>query len=163
MTHSRQAVVWSATVGIALGLAMWSPQPVAAENAKPSAKTSSSAPASSSATTQIGVQATPPASAEKIVHTFQDSAKMEEFAKIWQQRQGILLRMSVLQAYWNEEKTLLEQLNHTLSSQYALDVAKNYRLDDTRRVLIEQPPAPASSATSQSVPPTSQNSPSPKP
>ncbi len=149
MTHSRQAVAWSATVGIALGLAMWSPWPLTASAVE------------EATTSKAAVQPAPPTGAAqpggKIVHTFEDSAKMEEFKKVWQQRQGILMRMSVLQAYWNEEKTLLEQLNHTLSSQYALDVAKSYSLDDTRRVLIEQEPPPAA------PPAPSQNAPSPKP
>ena len=143
MMQRQWAVAWKGALGIALGLMLWHPQPAAAEDAKPDSKASSPAPASSSATAQIGVEATPQENAaqagnEKIVHTFEDPVKLEEFKKIWQQRQGILVRMSVLQAYWGEEQTLLDQLNHTLSSQYALDITKSYYLDSTRRVLIEQ-------------------------
>ena len=139
MTQRQRGVAWSwrGTLGIALGLVLWHPQATLAEEAKPDSKASSPATASSSAATQVAVQAAP-ASNEKIVHTFEDPAKMEEFKKVWTQRQGVLVRMSVLQAYWNEEQTLLDQLNHTLSSQYGLDIQKSYSLDSTRRVLIEQ-------------------------
>ena len=139
MTQRQRNVVWRGALGIALGLVLWHPRPAFAEDAAPDSKASSPVPASSS-------------SDEKIVHTFEDPAKLEEFKKVWQQRQGILVRMSVLQAYWNEEQTLLDQLNHTLSGQYALDITKSYYLDATRRVLIEQ-----------AAPTAAQENPSPAP
>ena len=84
------------------------------------------------------------AAAEKIVFTFPDDTKMQEFMKLWQQRQGIVLRMTVLQAYWNEEQTALAELNNKLTTDYKLDPKKNYSLDDKRRALIEHeaPPSP---------------------
>ena len=86
------------------------------------------------------------ASAEKIVYTFGDDAKMQDFTKLWQQRQGVLLRMSVLQTYWSEEQAALAKLNNQVATDYKLDVTKNYFLDGQRRVLIERevPPAPPS-------------------
>ena len=176
----QREIAWRQTFGIVLGCMLWASQWPVAAAAQETAQTKPS----SSATTKVAVQTSPsggaapaatptaqaglPAEAsakagngkEKIVHTFEDAAKMEEFAKLWQQRQGILVRMSVLQAYWNEEQTLLDQLNHTLSGQYALDVSKSYYLDGTRRVLIEQETPPVPPATP-STP--SQSTPAPKP
>ena len=146
MMHRQREIAWGAALGIAVGLVTWSPQLLAAEEA-------AQAKAPSSSTTNIAAKA-----GEKIAHTFPDDAKMGEFKKTWQQRQGVLVRMSVLQAYWNEEQALLDQLNHTLSSDYGLDTAKSYALDGARRVLIEQetPPAPPSAASNPNQPPPSQ-------
>ena len=82
---------------------------------------------------------------EKIAYTFQDDAKMQEFFQLWQRRQASVVRMSVLQSYWNEEQTSLTELNQKLSTDYSMDVEKNYKLDDQQRVLIEvpAPPTPA--------------------
>ena len=139
MTHRTQGIAWQGTLGLALGLTLWSPPRAAAAEAEKAAQAKTQ--------TQVSVHTAPPAasapSGEKIVHTFPDDAKMEEFKKLWQQRQGVLVRMSVLQAYWNEEQTLLDQLNHTLSTDDALDVSKSYSLDSARRVLIEQEAPPA--------------------
>ena len=150
MMHGKRAIVlWGAAMGVALGVIVWSVRRAAAAGETAPAQSKA---ASSSAVTTVAVDtakaAEAPKAGEKIVHTFEDAAKMEEFKKVWQQRQGVLMRMSVLQAYWNEEQTLLDQLNHTLSSQYGLDVAKTYSLDGVRRVLIEQeaPPAPSPAA-----------------
>ena len=106
----------------------------------------------------------PPATAqqEKVAFTFTDDAQMQTFAQFWQQRQVVLTRMAVLQAYWNEEQALLAKVNQQLLSTYHLDPNKQYTLDAGRKVLIEretppeqppplgpapasaQPPAPAS-------------------
>ena len=75
---------------------------------------------------------------DKVIYTFQDDAKMKEFTDLWRQRQGIVLRISVLQAYWNEEQTTLGELNKKFSSEYNLDVTKNYVLDDVKKILIER-------------------------
>ena len=85
---------------------------------------------------------------EKVVFTFDDEAKMSEFTKLWQQRQAIILRMAVLQAYWNQEQPTLTKLNEKITADYKLDVKKNYSLDVKKRSLIElpSPPAPEPSA-----------------
>jgi len=82
---------------------------------------------------------------EKIVYTFEDDEALRQFTDLWQQRQSIILRMTVLQAYWNEEQAALAELNNVLTSQYHTDATKNYVLDGDRRVLIERevPAAPA--------------------
>lgn len=80
---------------------------------------------------------------ETVVHTFTDEAQMTAFAELWRQRQSAVLRMSVLQAYWNEEQAVITQVNGRLTQDYHVDPAKNYSLDTQRRVLLEQPaPAP---------------------
>ncbi|GEM_PF-6408631 len=79
---------------------------------------------------------------ETVVHTFTDEAQMTAFAELWRQRQSAVLRMSVLQAYWNEEQAVITQVNGRLTQDYHVDPAKNYSLDTQRRVLLEQP-APA--------------------
>ena len=93
------------------------------------------------------------AAPEKIAYTFDDEAKMKDFTQLWQQRQTVLLRMTVLQSYWNEEQATLAKLNNQLATTYHLDATKNYSLDSTRHVLIErenlrssQPPTPAAQA-----------------
>ena len=100
-------------------------------------------PAQQAGTGQAG------AGPEKTVFTFENDAKMEEFTKLWQRRQGVVLRMTVLQAYWNEEQAALADLNSQIAAAYKLDVTKNYYLDSERRVLVEReaPPAPPDSAS----------------
>ena len=148
MTHGKRAIVlWGTAMGVALGVIGWSVRRVAtaAEVAPAQSKAASSSTASAKVVVDTAKAAEELKAGEKIVHTFEDDAKMDEFKKLWQQRQGILVRMSVLQAYWTEEQTLLDQLKSALSNDYKLDVAKSYYLDNARRVLIEQesPPAPA--------------------
>ncbi len=89
--------------------------------------------------------ASAPVAPERAVYTFADEAKMREFAAIWQQRQALLVRMSVLQAYWDEERAALGTLNEQLQKTYSLDVSKSYVLDTDRRVLVERE-APAGSS-----------------
>lgn len=79
-----------------------------------------------------------PAVQEKVVHTFEDEAKMQEFAGLWQQRQGILLRLGVLQAYANQEQAALTQINEALVKEYNLEASKNYSLDTERKALVER-------------------------
>jgi len=85
---------------------------------------------------------------ERIVHNFKDEAELRAFTELWQHRQSIILRMTVLQAYWNQEQAGLAELNKMLASQYQTDPTKNYFLDGDRRVLIEQdsPPVPLPSS-----------------
>ena len=150
----RQRVGWALVIGgvvVVLGLltrfGVQQPVLAAPEAPKGQATKPEVAPTAPQA-------ATGPSKEEKIVYTFPDQAKMEEFTKVWQQRQGIILRMTVLQAYWNEEQAALAQLNNKFSTDYKLDVTKNYTLDDKRRVLIEReapptPPAPTSQTIQQ--------------
>jgi hypothetical protein len=83
-----------------------------------------------------------PAAPEKVVFTFDADEKMNEFTTVWQQRQAMILRMTVLQSFWNEEQVRLAQLNKQLSDDYKVDVSKNYYLDGQRRVLIEREAPP---------------------
>jgi hypothetical protein len=85
------------------------------------------------------VPATPP------VFTFQTEEEMQEFAKVWQQRQAALARMSVLQSYWNQEQESVQRITNELSSKYNLNPDKAYSLDIPRKALveIEQPTPPA--------------------
>jgi len=105
----------------------------------PHAMTASAAQAKESApTAKVSPSGVDQTGKEKIVYTFSDDAKMSEFTNLWRQRQAVILRMTVLQSYWNEEQTVLKQLNEKFTTDYKLDVAKNYVLDDKRRVLIER-------------------------
>ena len=77
---------------------------------------------------------------------------------MWQQRQAVMLRMSVLNAYWTEEQAAIAQLNEQLATQYHVDVNKSYTLDTEHRTLIERPappppPAPAAQPAGPAEPP----------
>jgi hypothetical protein len=89
-------------------------------------------------------QAQPPETSgpEKIVHTFADEPAMRTFAELWQQRQALIVRMAVLQSYWENDNQVLQQLNGQLSSDYKVDVTKDYIFDGQRKVLLEREPAP---------------------
>lgn len=93
---------------------------------------------------------------EKIVHTFKDENEIKEFAKVWQQRQATLVKMSVLKTYFTEEEATLAQLNNKLVNDYKVDTSKNYFLDAQRRALVERelppPTAPAASAPASQTP-----------
>ena len=91
-------------------------------------------------------KAAAPAGNEKTAFTFTDENQMKQFAQLWQQRQAVLTRMAVLQAYWNQEQGTLTQMNQQLLSQFNLDVAKNYTLDTDKKILIEQPLTPEQQA-----------------
>ena len=109
-----------------------------------------------------GAAATPPAApaagAEegKVVHTFTDDTAMQDFAKLWQQRQSSLVRMAVLKSYWESEKDILSKLDAKLVSDYQMDANKQYTLDDQQRVLIEREALPASPAAAAVTPPAAQ-------
>ena len=82
---------------------------------------------------------------------------MKEFETLWRKRQAAIVRMTVLQSYWNEEQAGLVELNNQLTTGYQVDIAKNYSLDTQRRVLIEReeaPQAPAEAPADQSTPST---------
>ena len=105
------------------------------------------APAAKSAKVEQPAPATAPAAQqpqENVVHTFADEAAMQEFAKLWQQRQSVIVRMAVLKNYRDVEKNNLVQIEKKLAGDYSMDMAKQYTLDEKRRVLIERqvPPAP---------------------
>ena len=90
----------------------------------------------------------------KAVHTFSDEAAMEAFAKLWQQHQGSVVRMALLQSYWNNEQASLAKLDATFSSQYGIDTKKNYFLDAKQRVVMERetPATPATPAAATDTP-----------
>lgn len=119
-----------------------------AADAKKAEAATPDAPAQPAAAAQPG--------SENIVYTFESQDKMLDFTKVWQRRQGVVVRMTVLQAYWEQERADLDELNKTLSTDYKLDVTKNYSLDTDRRVLIERelPPAqePVKDASKDSTP-----------
>ena len=141
-------VIGIGCAGVALGLLLLGQH---RDSATAIAEEVSQSPASSEAAP------TPPPEGEKIVHTFEDEAKMKTFANLWQQRQAILLRMTVLKTYWEQEQATLTQVNNKLAADYQVDVTKNYTMDGNRRVLIERE-APPSAATepAPTQPPASQ-------
>ena len=97
--------------------------------------------------------ATPAGAApEKIAYTFASDAEIEEYTKLLQERQGILIRMQVLNQYFAQEQTNLRTINDSIIAKYQLDSTKAYFLDPTRKVLIEQE-APAADAAAQTVQP----------
>ena len=114
----------------------------AAEAAKKEPK-AAAAPAPAAPAPQAAAPAAP---AEKIAYTFSDDAKVEEFSRLWQQRQASVVRMTVLRSYFQEEQAALEQLNQRFAKDFNLDVTKNYRFDSQRKVIIE---LPADAATGQ--------------
>ncbi|MBI2104495.1 MAG: hypothetical protein HYT90_02780 [Candidatus Omnitrophica bacterium] len=78
-----------------------------------------------------------PAAGEKIIHTFPTQEALQAFVNFWQQRQERLLRMGMLEGYWNNDQGTLNQLNSQLTTQYQLDLAKRHVLDTEKRVLLE--------------------------
>ncbi|MBI3321487.1 MAG: hypothetical protein HYZ91_04375 [Candidatus Omnitrophica bacterium] len=101
-----------------------------------------------------------------VVHTFPDEAGVEAFSNIWQQRQAIMTRMMVLNAYWDQERAELGRVNQQLLSEYHLDVGKHYTLDPKRKVLLESPAAPPTApaqAGQEASPPAPAGAPSDKP
>ena len=81
---------------------------------------------------------------EKIVYTFENDEKMKEFETLWRKRQAVIVRMTVLQSYWNDEQGGLVELNNKLTTDYKVDIKKNYSLDTQHRVLIEREETPQS-------------------
>ncbi len=84
---------------------------------------------------------------EKVAYSFSDQAKVDAFAKLWQQRQATVIRMSVLKSYFQEEQATLEKLNAQFAKDYNLDVTKNYRFDNERKAIIEVEGPPAEPQT----------------
>jgi hypothetical protein len=101
-------------------------------------------------------QADEAAAAQHVVHTFPDAEAVQVFAKLWQQRQAALARMAVLQTYRDAEQAALKQLDGTLVSTYQMNMTRTYRLDETRRILIELPQQAPAGASVQ--PPAAQAS-----
>ena len=113
------------------------------------------APGAENAKTPAAPQAE--AAKESVVHTFADDEAMKAFANLWQQRQAVLMRLSTLQAYGNQEKATVAQLNEKLEADYHIDVTKDYTFDAKQRTLIgrETPPpavAPAAGTAQASQP-----------
>ncbi|MBI3330661.1 MAG: hypothetical protein HYZ96_00955, partial [Candidatus Omnitrophica bacterium] len=79
-----------------------------------------------------------PAAGEKVAHTFPDQEAMQAFVNLWQQRQERLVRMAMLEGYWNNDQATLNQLNSQFNTQYQLDLAKRHVLDAEKRVLVER-------------------------
>lgn len=84
----------------------------------------------------------------KVIFTFADEEKMKAFAATWQQRQAMLAKMAVLESYWKQEQSRLDQTNQQLLADYQLDVNKSYTLDPDRRVLLESPQPATEAGTS---------------
>ena len=136
---------------VALSLACGGIVSVSAKQAaKPAAAQTQAAPKKPPKDTQAGQ-----AKDERIVFTFAGDEQMRAFTELWRERQGILVRINVLQAYWSEEQLSLTRLNNKLAADYKLDTTKNYTLDTERRLLIEQeshgPAAQAPAALSASA------------
>lgn len=135
----KRLILWAAGIAIVGGVMVWALQ-AQEQQANP--------PAQQAAPTQAPAAAAGP---ETIAFTFTDETQMQQFAQVWGQRQGVLTRMAVLQAYWNQEQTGLTQLNQELLSKFNLDVNKNYTLDTDRKVLVEQPLTPEQVAAQAAV------------
>lgn len=90
---------------------------------------------------------------EKIIYTFSNEDQMKTFAQLWQQRRGMLVRMSVLKAYFDEEQIRLQELDQKLSADYKIDVNKNYVLDSKRRVILETAAATEETSAAPAVAP----------
>lgn len=125
MARALRGMLWVAGVAVVMGV-----MACGAESAKDKNKAAQPAPAAPDANA--------PAADEKVAYTFTDDAKIQEFAQLWQQRQGTLVRMTVLQSYLSQEQADLAKLNQTITSTYKLDPSKSYFLDAKRRVLIER-------------------------
>lgn len=97
------------------------------------------------------------------VFSFTAEEEMQQFAKLWQQRQAAITRMSVLQAYWNDEQRGVEKVTQELATKYNLDPAKTYTLDIPRKALVEvpTPPTPAPNAQPDSAVPPAASTASP--
>ena len=100
---------------------------------------------------------TPPAapgvgSGEQVVYTFENEAKLQEFKQLWEQRQAVILRMTVLKAYWDNEQTIRTKLSDLFAQEYNLDASKDYVLDAKRSVILERQAPPETSQPAPSTP-----------
>ena len=140
-TNMKRIMLWVVGVAVAGGALVWALQ----------AQEQQANPTAPQATPAAPAAGAPAAGPETIAFTFADDAQMQQFAQTWGQRQGVLTRMAVLQAYWNQEQAGLTQLNQELLSKYNLDVNKNYTLDTNRKALVEQPLTPEQVAAQAAV------------
>ena len=156
----KQRQVWGLGIGgvaVVVGLVVYarsqSMTNVFAESAKQPAAKSQTAAAAAPSKPTAGQAGAPAAGAGesskdgKVAYTFENDEKMRQFAALSQQRQGILLRLSVLRAYAGEEQANLMELDQRFAKEYGLDVTKSYMLDPRRRVLLEQEAPPAAPTT----------------
>lgn len=153
----KRLILWVGGIVVVGGVAVWALQAQEQQANPPTAQ----APAQPAQATDAQPADAQPATPETVAFTFTDDPQMQQFAQTWGQRQGVLTRMAVLQAYWNQEQAGLTQLNQELLSKYNLDVNKNYTLDTDRKALIEQPLTPEQVAAQQAAatgqtPPTDQ-------
>ncbi len=86
---------------------------------------------------------------ERVAHQFDTDEQMRQFVQMWQKRQAIMVRMAVLESYFDQEQAVLAEVNKTLATDYHLDISgsKNYTLDDKRKAIIERPGPAAPQAT----------------
>ena len=108
----------------------------------PAAPAASGSPPEAPAAASVEAHAEPTASGEaegdrRVVYKFASKDEMKGFLQMWQQRQAIMMRMAVLQAYWNEEQDRLTQVNKQLAESYHMDLTKRYVLEDELMHLIE--------------------------
>ncbi|MBI3011245.1 MAG: hypothetical protein HYY58_01975 [Candidatus Omnitrophica bacterium] len=98
-----------------------------------------SAPAPVGVANAPSPQASPsPATTGRIAHTFADEASVQAFVALWQQRQGILVRLAMLEDYGKNEQLALQQLDSALRSQYALDPEGSYTIDTDQRAILKE-------------------------
>lgn len=130
MRRTTWGVIAALGAAAAIGVAQAAPKD------KPKAAAAAEAPA---------VQASAPAQEQRVVHAFQDDQQLQQFTQLWQQRQGLLIRLSVLQAYASEEQVALQELDNQFASTYHLDMRQldRYTLDAEKKVLIERAAAEA--------------------
>lgn len=101
-------------------------------------------PAAVAPSAQVGSTLSP--AEGKVAYSFADQTQMEGFAKLWQQRQRSVIRLSVLKSYWDEEQAALEKLNKQFEDEFHLDLKKNYRFDAEHKAIIEVEAPPAAPA-----------------
>ena len=132
MKRAALVVVGAGVISIGLMLAL------RAQEQQAGAKSSAVSPAPASGVTAAANSAAPATPEGKIAFTFVDDAQLQKFAQLWRQRQAALTKMAVLQSYWKDEQTVLDNMNTEFKTQYNIDVSKNYRFDPDKKVLIEQ-------------------------
>jgi hypothetical protein len=154
----KRFVTWGAgVIGVVVAIGVFvfarsqSMTSVFAESAK-AAKSPAAAAAKPAAPSSAAESSGESAPAGKVAYTFPDEAAMRRFAEQSQQRQAVLLRMSVLRAYLTEEQSNLMEMDKRFAADYGLDVTKSYFLDAQRRVLLEHMPA-AETPGAESAPP----------
>ena len=131
-------------VGLVWALQAQDQQATKAPAAQPPASSVQASPTS---------QGAPAASAQKVAHSFTDDAEMKQFTQLWQVHQAVVIRMNVLQAYLDQEKSNLAQTNEQLLSKFSVDVNKNYTFDGEHKQLFERetPPQPTAGQSVQST------------